>query len=186
MNFAALITVSLFQLILISSPQPVTSQDIDGKDCNTSAVSGVLPVWEMDKFKRKDFVGCTIRRGELATISNRLNVPVNIVCWRRGKTEHDKPLENADQLEDKQLALNIKPMHAFIINVYVNIEDIQAPRWECYVKRSDPEEKEMVRFDVFTDYKIRESFSYEVTGVGVYQEDPRLTAVWRMPKREAA
>lgn len=157
---------------------------VDGPGCDRSGASVVLPGLETDKYQRKEFTGCTIRRGENAVILNKMNVAINVLCWKQGKRVQNAT-EEGSGLEDKQKAENIPPGYAFVMDVYINVEDIFGPKYECIIMRHDPNDEEAIRFNVFTDYYKREYFLYEVRRTGLYQIDPRLTTRWQMPKQTA-
>lgn len=177
--------VSLVVLV-ISSVDGRTRQfpsPVDGGNCDSRSISSVVPAWEVSGFKRKLFSGCTIRSGELVAITNRLSVPLNIVC----RNEDKKPdfAATGNQVSTTSVTEELKgslipPNYSFVMNVYVNVENMVGPRWTCLLTRSDPSYNEVINFTAFSDYKKRESFHYEVTSSGLYESDPRLVKRWRM------
>ena len=170
----------------IRQPQ---SQPVDGPSCDSKSISSVLPVWQIDSFKRKSFSGCTIRSGELAIITNRMNVGLDVTCGRYARQpESQKQTTVAPERPARETlkATNLKPDHSFVMNVYVDIENMFAPRWDCLVKRSDHSYEDQLLFNAFAGYKKRESFHYEVNPSGLYERDLRLTERWRLPRISAS
>lgn len=180
--------VMLVVLLVASGTQRSSGQfqrtPVDGASCDSKSTSSVLPAWQVETFKRKSFSGCTIRSGEVAVTTNRLSVPIDITCWKQGKKPGTGVSEQQVGSQEREVlkANAVQPNHAFIINVYVDIENLFGPRWDCFVRHSDLSYKEKLTFNAFSDYKKRESFSYEVTHSGLYESDPRLVEHWILPK----
>ena len=161
------------------------TEAVDGSGCDSRSTSAVLPVWQLDSYKRKTFVGCTLRSGELAVTTNRMNVPIDVTCRRVDKKPGQSASENTvggSEAREQLSAQGVLPNHAFLINVYLDVESIFGPRWDCYVRRSDLSYNESLHYSAFSDFKRRESFSYEVTRSGLYEKDPRLVERWKLPK----
>lgn len=169
------------------SLRQLQTQPVDGPGCDSKSISTIIPVWSLDSFKRKTFSGCTIRSGEVAVITNRMNVGVDVSCAEKQISEPEEKqqqispsggLTHSPVLEAK----NVQPNHSFVMNVYVDIESIMGPWWHCRVKRSEPGYEEVLLFNAFSDYRQRESFNFEVTSSGLYVRDPRLTERWKIPR----
>lgn len=172
------VLILLLAAALVRAARRQIQINVGDPKCDSKSVSSVVPSWEVEIFKRKVFSGCTIRSGEVAAITNRINLPVDVDCYNE---EQQTGVTRSSQEQLK--ARNIAPNNAFVMNVYVSVENMVGPRWQCDVRRSDKTYGEFLNFTVFTDYKERQSFNFEVTSSGLYERDPRLVTRWEMTPR---
>jgi hypothetical protein len=180
---AVLLFLSLTVVSAADSNRQQQAPAIDGPGCDSKSIGKITPAWEVSSFKHKTFSGCTIRSGEVAVITNRMNVPIRVACSRqiRGPRQRLPATDEREELSTSSSPNDLEPNHSFILNVYVNIEDMFGPKWHCIVKRSDPGFADMLLFNPFSDWKKRETFEYVITRSGLYESDPRLAERWRLP-----
>lgn len=169
------ILISLLAATFVTAARRQIQNKVDVSSCDSNSISSVVPAWEVENFKRKQFSNCTIRSGELAAITNRINLPIDVDC----RNEVPQPGFTGTSREGLR-ANNVAPNKAFVMNVYVSVENMVGPRWKCDVRRSDRTYDEFLNFTVFTDYRERQSFNFEVTSSGLYEQDPRLVTRWEM------
>lgn len=91
---------------------------------------------------------------------------------------------------------HMKQSSVLVINAYVDPEDDynrDPPKWMCVIDRVNRQEygkNDRIYLDVFSDYTKKETFSYVVNTVGVFETNPRIVKGWTqgtsLGKRDAS
>lgn len=146
---------------------PVTMYPpIDGKDCDTKSIGFIVrSEGEVDE-RRKEFKNCTFTRGELVTISNIANERhvLGVMC------RSNFPINDT-------VSGIVKYHETFVLDVYIDPRNDIEPQWTCFIRRPSIDLSE-IKLDVFEGFKVKNTFEYDVTTVGVFDVNPVLVTKW--------
>ena len=146
---------------------PVTMYPpIDSKDCDTKSIGFIVRSEEEVDERRKEFRKCTFTRGELVTISNMAN-PKHVLSVR---------CYSKFPINDTVTGI-VKYNETFVLDAYIDPRNDIEPQWTCFIRRPKIDSSE-IKLDVFEGFKVKNTFQYDVTTVGVFDVNPVLVTKW--------